>query len=282
MSYLSHNRNWNNAFLFRSYEHAICSYSKDGLDPGKAELLEHNPRPAHAIPIWKVGRATSAAPSYFDPMEIDGQRFIDGGFGCNNPSTVAYFEVTQMHNHAPDVINVFLSVGTGEPDFQCGAGSGLTNFLTMLKALPKVVANGRASHEFMANLKKTHNVPYHRWNVLNELGNLRMDEWILGDNDKATQRRIEKLTETYLAKPGILEEMRSVAQQLVSHRRERAKTPRWERVATGARYRCTFPRCSSGHRHRDTEPELHRHFRTRHSHVSGASLRGYTTRGRIQ
>lgn len=35
--------------------------------------------------IWQAARATSAVPSFFAPMEVNGQKFVDGGLGFNNP-----------------------------------------------------------------------------------------------------------------------------------------------------------------------------------------------------
>jgi len=45
-------------------------------------------------PIWQAARATSAAPWYFDPIEVPTvtpngvwhNRFVDGGLQANNPS----------------------------------------------------------------------------------------------------------------------------------------------------------------------------------------------------
>lgn len=45
----------------------------------------------HAMPdlpkvkLWQAARATSAAPGYFNSIEIDGMSFIDGGVQANNP-----------------------------------------------------------------------------------------------------------------------------------------------------------------------------------------------------
>jgi predicted acylesterase/phospholipase RssA len=36
------------------------------------------------IPIWKAVRASMAAQSYFDPFEINGVTYTDGGFVCNS------------------------------------------------------------------------------------------------------------------------------------------------------------------------------------------------------
>lgn len=35
--------------------------------------------------IWEAARATSAASAFFDPIEIQGVDFVDGGLLYNNP-----------------------------------------------------------------------------------------------------------------------------------------------------------------------------------------------------
>lgn len=64
-----------------------------------------------------VARATSAAPTYFEPLKVDrGNRgdylaFIDGGVFANNPALCAYVEALKMF---PDADFVVVSLGTGE------------------------------------------------------------------------------------------------------------------------------------------------------------------------
>jgi patatin-like phospholipase/acyl hydrolase len=70
-------------------------------------------------PMWLVARATSAAPTYFSPVELrDGDQrrwLIDGGVCANNPSVCAYAEALRELAAGtladPDVRVV--SVGTG-------------------------------------------------------------------------------------------------------------------------------------------------------------------------
>lgn len=65
----------------------------------------------------EVARATSAAPTYFEPPELvndaDGQRYalVDGGVFANNPSMCAYAEILAEDREA-DVLVV--SLGTGQ------------------------------------------------------------------------------------------------------------------------------------------------------------------------
>jgi len=47
----------------------------------------------YKVPAWKVGRATSAAPTFFScSRDIDSLRLIDGGVWANNPTMVAVVE----------------------------------------------------------------------------------------------------------------------------------------------------------------------------------------------
>ena len=74
----------------------------------------HHPRlnRDHRVPMWKVARATSAAPTYFPAYTgIDHVRLIDGGVWANNPSMVAIVEAVSMLKIPLAAISVF-SLGT--------------------------------------------------------------------------------------------------------------------------------------------------------------------------
>ena len=88
--------------LFRSYNH-----------PRSEDPNERNPGPSCTEPIWKVARATSAAPPYFRPIELEGKPLIDGGFGSNNPTSEAWHSVRQKHGNGQDAVQILVSIGTG-------------------------------------------------------------------------------------------------------------------------------------------------------------------------
>ena len=264
ISYLSRGKRRNEPFLFRSYEHApsILGWAR-------------NPGPGHAIPIWKVGRATAAAPSYFEPMEIDDHKFLDGGVGCNNPSFEAFQELMRMHNHSPSVIGHFMSIGTGSAEFDLSGGSGWTNMLQNFRAIAKVVTNSEPPHDTLAQMHQTYKLPYVRLDVTGDLGSLKMDTWRTkrsptrgqdrvgqlgekgGDEERSlkdsptetlkehknTQDWIRQETARYLQEPETADKLQKTAEYLVQSRRDRASTARWEFYASGARYRCIFDQC---------------------------------------
>jgi patatin-like phospholipase/acyl hydrolase len=54
-----------------------------------------------------AAHATSAAPTYFEPVRLEGATLIDGGVFATNPALVAYAEVRGQ-------LDLLLSLGTGE------------------------------------------------------------------------------------------------------------------------------------------------------------------------
>lgn len=54
----------------------LRSYTSDS-DPPHHDLAN--------IKVWEAARATSAAPGYFEPMQIGRIKLVDGGLLANNP-----------------------------------------------------------------------------------------------------------------------------------------------------------------------------------------------------
>jgi patatin-like phospholipase/acyl hydrolase len=67
--------------------------------------------PAEDAPLAVVARATSAAPTYFEPLERDPRALIDGGVFAVNPAMCALAEVLRADSAAEVML---LSIGTGE------------------------------------------------------------------------------------------------------------------------------------------------------------------------
>ena len=67
-------------------------------------------------PMVKVGLATSAAPTYFRPMEHNGYTLVDGGVWANNPVMLAVIEALTCFTLERDQIDV-LSLGCGEDPY---------------------------------------------------------------------------------------------------------------------------------------------------------------------
>jgi patatin-like phospholipase/acyl hydrolase len=73
---------------------------------------------AYDFPVKKVARATSAAPTYFEPLKLETDEsvqyyaLVDGGVFANNPAMCAYVEGLTSFPDAEDFLVV--SLGTGQ------------------------------------------------------------------------------------------------------------------------------------------------------------------------
>ena len=161
-------------YLFRTYKnlHRGAPGSKN------KKYFVRNPDLAHDIPIWKVARATSAAPSYFEPAKIDGLKYLDGGFGANNPGHEVYREVQRMNNNSANAIGVLVSIGTGLNDTsgRITDGIGLSRYLNYVNFMKKWATDAEKTHDYLTELIGN-KFPYYRLNVDRGIGNMKLDEW---------------------------------------------------------------------------------------------------------
>jgi uncharacterized protein len=73
--------------------------------------------PAHDFPVRDVAYATSAAPTYFEPLKLETTdaveyfSLVDGGVYASNPAMCAYAEARRHH---PEREVLMVSLGTGE------------------------------------------------------------------------------------------------------------------------------------------------------------------------
>jgi uncharacterized protein len=85
----------------------------DTVEPAPYFFKSRNAResPEEDFPLSTVARATAAAPTYFEPLAVDGRALLDGGVFAANPGMSAFAEVLRYH---PGAEVVLLSLGTGE------------------------------------------------------------------------------------------------------------------------------------------------------------------------
>jgi uncharacterized protein len=84
----------------------------DTAAPGPYFFKTRNAREGAAddFPLSIVARATSAAPTYFEPLEAGARSLVDGGVFAVNPGMCAYAEVLR---HSPGADALLVSLGTG-------------------------------------------------------------------------------------------------------------------------------------------------------------------------
>ena len=142
--------------------------------------------------IAEAGRATSAAPSFFDPIKIGvfEQEFVDGATGCNNPIRELLYEARDIWSDANTRIQCIVSIGTGQPKLR-GFGE---NIIDIAKALVKIATETELTAESF--LREHHHLDlsgrYFRFNVTRGMEDIGLEEY--------TERpRIASATMAYLS-----------------------------------------------------------------------------------
>lgn len=96
--------------------------------------------------IQEAARATSAAPTYFKGKEVQGDIWIDGGVGANDPAASAFLEAKKYF--PPGSVIRIISIGTGKVnEAKLSRDSGIFNLLTIISTLR--TAGAEASQESM-------------------------------------------------------------------------------------------------------------------------------------
>ena len=155
--------------------------------------------------IWEAARATSAASTFFEPIQIGQNRqfFVDGALtGSNNPVRTANVESDDVW---PNTDRLILSVGTGAAPGQAVTG----NLLELANRLEKMVTDSeKTARTFrMENEKMVRKGRLHRFNVTHGLANIGLEEHEAID-------KIATYTDSYLDDPEVFDKVQSCVDNL--------------------------------------------------------------------
>ncbi|CAK7221370.1 hypothetical protein SBRCBS47491_004506 [Sporothrix bragantina] len=129
--------------------------------------------------IWEAGRATSAAPTYFDPIYIgdpgEEEIYIDGGLGYNNPVEQVLEEASRIFPGRN--VDCVVSIGTGVAGVIRFPSSPKTSPFQLVHALTEMATDSdRTAERVYYQYRNTPNV-YFRFNVDRGLNGIELDEW---------------------------------------------------------------------------------------------------------
>jgi hypothetical protein len=203
---------------------------------------------ADYLPVWQPARATTAAPFVFKAVEIDEKTYEDGAFGCNNPSTEAYWEVVKKNGYQAGFIKLCVSIGTGKAQGgkDYAMRPGIVNILRRIKSAKAKVLDCENTHHQMEALMLAAKKPYVRLNAGVNVGITPLDEWSTKRKDGLTTLKyLERETNIDLGNEDMQRRIKELASQLVQHRRERAKdATRWKRFTQCTSFPCSL--CNTG------------------------------------
>ncbi|KAF4461421.1 kinesin [Fusarium albosuccineum] len=166
------------------------------------------------VRIWEAARATSAASSFFEPLDIDGRVFADGATGANNPVYELWSEALEVlfngdENQRLNSLGCILSIGTGVPS--------LKSFRDSIPELAKAIKSIAIESEEKSNMFQGHFPSlcaeglYFRFNVIQGLNRVG-----LGEADKLGD--IDAYTDHYCNSPQTARQIESCA-EILGHQR---------------------------------------------------------------
>ncbi|KAH8926543.1 FabD/lysophospholipase-like protein [Atractiella rhizophila] len=149
------------------------TYQANIVAPAYLRTYRTELSPPAAMKIWQAARATSAAPMFFAPIEVDNTLYVDGGMGTNNPTSVAIDETKRIWGNDSQ-ISCLISLGTGSQPAVKGSGS----YWQLLKAMEQIVTDcsrvaNQVKEQFQQERRRDH---YHRFQV-EGLGTVGLAEW---------------------------------------------------------------------------------------------------------
>lgn len=91
----------------------VTAYDMSSSKPWfyKTSFAKNHRAPADDPLLTQVARATSAVPTYFPPVTIEGNCMVDGGVFASNPALCAYAQACNMYPEEKEFLVV--SLGTG-------------------------------------------------------------------------------------------------------------------------------------------------------------------------
>ncbi|KAI9853123.1 MAG: hypothetical protein M1824_001536 [Vezdaea acicularis] len=138
--------------------------------------------------VWEACRATSAAPTFFDPIQIGkyGQVFADGGMLYNNPVQLTHREASNIW---PGRGQLLISIGTGSAPGKSLKG----NLKTVIDRMQEIVTETEqtANDFYHDHNDMVENHLYYRFNVTNGLADIGLEEY-------REIRAMADATQTYL------------------------------------------------------------------------------------
>lgn len=128
------------------------------------------------LPLWRFDQASTAVPTYFDPVTQNGITVVDGAVKHNNPSILAIREAQRLWPHRK--INLVVSIGTGTSNVIANT-TGMPPEIAALFLLPQL---SQQTHYECAGLIEEE-MPwtmYHQFNVPGGADDVLIDETNLG------------------------------------------------------------------------------------------------------
>ncbi|OCL12827.1 FabD/lysophospholipase-like protein [Glonium stellatum] len=225
-------------YLFRSYPFVKGGMTEFNLNP-KEDTESYR--------IVDVCRAVSASSQQSIKLQSKPEKSTkpikirDGSRWTMNPSLEAYREIHSMHFDVKTPIHYLLSVGCGVKTKR----SGLIKVFSPRNSFPTGTNwEDIATEEMMRDKSLQSEFGYCRLAGPEVLPGPDQNDRKSNPKGEQSFQKIENAVNKYC--DAYMDKIEACARALVSLRRRRAKTSRWEEFAFGYKYKCQDPSCAEG------------------------------------
>lgn len=124
-------------------------------------------------------RATSAAKTFFEPVEIKGENYSDGGLRRNNPVREVWFQACEVWGlselQLSRSLKCFISIGTGVPKFPENTKNRVQRICKLLLKIANDTED--TAEQFVREKTELRQAgQYYRFNVIRGLQGIGLDE----------------------------------------------------------------------------------------------------------
>ena len=160
--------------------------------------------------IWEAARATSAASSFFDPIEIGDEEFVDGATRSNNPVNAIWTEAFDTWRDSEEWkleenVKCLVSIGTGIPSLKPFGDDLISIGKTLIAIATDTEAQAESFQRQHTMMNKEHR--YFRFNVLRGLENIGLEE-------ASKYKEIRAATRDYIQTETVFNQLEACAQNL--------------------------------------------------------------------
>lgn len=166
-----------------------------------------------------AARATSAAPTFFDPVRMMKKILVDGGYGfSNNPSQDVWRHYTELKEILQTDRVRWVNMGTGSSNGQPVQSKRewkdfllptyIQNIMHTIRDLEKIATDSEQtgiSMHLISNMDRSQ-LDFHRFSATNGVHAISLDDYETIDNKK-----LESLTNAYLDDPKVEDRLRALA-----------------------------------------------------------------------
>jgi predicted acylesterase/phospholipase RssA len=157
----------------------VCVKAKETNHISRLRAYRLRGRSPDMATIWEAALATSAAPTFFDPVQIGERTYVDGAMGANNPSFEVEKEASniwcEVSGKLEPLVKMFISIGTGNPGIN-PVSDRAWKFVS--ESIVKVATETSETEEMFSSRWRGHlDTRYFRFNVEQGLQNLGLAEY---------------------------------------------------------------------------------------------------------